>query len=150
MTLAEAYNFFERLKNEATKKTEIKIYTKFLHTLKELKIREFSTDEIQSIEAELDRLNLGSNPTNNKKYYTKTLTAFTNYLKEQHSLTSVGYYTNMGVSMGAAFGVVAGVIFGERFEKSMGLALGISLGMMIGIVIGRHMDSKALAEGKVY
>ena len=56
MTLQEAYNFFESLKTETTKKSEIKVYEKFLHILSELKIREFTTDEILSIERELDRL----------------------------------------------------------------------------------------------
>ena len=66
MTLQEAYDFFESLKNETTKKYEIKVYEKFLHILSKLKNRKFSKDEIQSIETELDRLNLESNPGNKK------------------------------------------------------------------------------------
>ena len=41
MTLQEAYNFFESLKIETTRKYEIKVYEKFLHILSELKIKEF-------------------------------------------------------------------------------------------------------------
>jgi len=149
MTIQEAYNFFESLKTETTKKSEIKIYEKFLHILTELKIREFSKDEIQSIEAELDRLNLESNLANNKKDLNKRLTAFKEYLKNKHSLITVGYYTGVGVSMGAAFGIVAGIVFGERFEKSLGLAVGISIGMLIGVIIGRSMDAKAKSEGRM-
>mgnify|MGYP000908100328 CR=1 FL=1 len=59
-TLQEAYNIFESFKTETTNKHEIKVYEKFLHILSKLKIREFSKDEIQSIETELDRLNLKS------------------------------------------------------------------------------------------
>ena len=33
MTLQEAYKFFEGLKTETTKKSEIKVYNKFLHIL---------------------------------------------------------------------------------------------------------------------
>jgi len=73
MTLQEAYNFFESLKIETTKKSEIKVYKKFLHILTELKIREFSKDEIQSIETELDSLNFESNQPNNKKHFNKVL-----------------------------------------------------------------------------
>ena len=58
MTLQQAYNFFESLKTETTKKYEIKVYEKFLHMLTELKIREFSKEDIQSIETELENLNL--------------------------------------------------------------------------------------------
>jgi len=149
MTLQEAANFFESLKNQTTKKSEIKIYKEFLHILAQLKTREFSNEEIKSIETELDRLNLESDLTNNKKHFNKILQAFKDYLKTRHSLITVGYYANIGVSMGAAFGVVAGVVFGERLVRSSGLAMGISIGMLIGLLIGRSMDSKALNEGKV-
>jgi len=149
MTLQEAYSLFESLKKETTKKSEIKIYEKFLHILSELKNREFSIDEIQSIESELDSLNFEPNRSNNKRDLNKRLKAFKEYLKNKHSLITVGYYTNVGVSMGAAFGIVAGVVFGERFEKSLGLALGISIGMLIGAIIGRSMDAKAKSEGRM-
>ena len=65
MTLQEAYNLFESLKTTTTKKYEIKVYEKFLHVLTELKNREFSKDEIHSIETELE--NLKSNPENRIK-----------------------------------------------------------------------------------
>ncbi len=149
MTLQEAYNFFESLKIETTKKSEIKIYEKFLHILSELKIREFSEDEIQSIETELDRLNLESNPENKKKYFKKALTKFEKYLKDTFSLTSKGYYAELGIALGMTWGVVAGILIGERFEKSLGISLGISIGMLIGIFVGRHMDSQAKAAGKM-
>lgn len=149
MTLQEAYNFFESLTTETSKKSEIKIYKNFLHILSQLKKREFSKDEMQSIEAELDHLNFESNPTNKKKYFSKILEAFKKYLKDSHSLITVGYYTNLGVSMGAAFGIVAGIVFGERFEKSLGLALGISIGMLIGMFIGQSKDAKVKVEGRM-
>jgi len=148
MTIQEAHTFFKSLKTETTKKPEIKVYEKFLHILTGLKTRTFSEDETQSIEKELENLNLKSNPENRKKYFNKSLSTFETYLKDIFSLTSKGYYTNIGVSFGAAFGVVLGVLIGERFEKSLGIALGISIGMLIGVFVGRHMDAKALAEGK--
>ncbi len=150
MTLQEAYNFFESLKIETTKKSEIKIYEKFLHILSELKIREFSEDEIQSIETELDRLNLESNPENKKKYFKKVLTKFEKYLKDTFSLTSKGYYAELGIALGMTWGVVAGILIGERFEKSLGISLGISIGMLIGIFVGRYIDSQAKAAGKMF
>jgi len=149
MTLKEAHNFFEGLKNETTKKAEIKVYEKFLHILSQLKIRAFSEEEIQSIETALDSLNLKSNPDNRKKYFKKALSTFEKYLKETFSLTSKGYYTELGVTLGSAFGVVLGVLIGERFEKSLGIALGISIGMFIGVIVGRHMDAQAKIAGKM-
>ncbi len=60
----------------------------FFIFLSELKNRDFSTDEIQSIEAELDSLNLESNPENRKKYFGKALYKLNDYLKNTFSLDS--------------------------------------------------------------
>ena len=149
MTLKNTLNIFESLKTETTKKSEIKIYEKFIYTLTELENREFSKEEIQSIETELDSLQLESNPVNGKKYFKKALTKFEKYLKGTFSLTSKGHYAELYGGLGILFGVVAGVLIGERFEKSLGISLGISIGMLIGIFVGRHMDSQAKAAGKM-
>jgi hypothetical protein len=149
MTLQEAYNFFESLKSETTKKYEIKVYEKFLHILSELKIREFSKDDIQSIETELNRLNLESNPGNRKKYYKKALSKFENYLKDTFSLTSKGHYTNLGVAYGSLLGSLVGVLISQYFERSLAISYGISFGMVIGLLVGRYMDSQAKVAGNV-
>jgi len=149
MTLQEAINFFESLKIETTKKSEIKIYEKFIHILTELQSREFSKDEIQSLETELNSLNLDSNPENRIKYIKKTLSKFEKYLKNTFSLTSKGYYTNIGLGLGTSFGILFGIVFLSGFERSLGIALGLSIGMLIGLIIGRSMDTKAISEGRV-
>ncbi|GGZ69587.1 hypothetical protein [Algibacter mikhailovii] len=149
MTLQEAHNFFKSIKTETTKTSEIKVYDKFLHILNELKNREFTTDEIQSIEVELKSLQFESNPENRKRFFKKALTKFENYLKDTFSLISKGHYTNLSVSLGILFGVVFGVLIGQRFEKSLGLSLGICLGMFIGAYIGRNKDAKAKAAGNI-
>ena len=150
MTLQEASNFIENSLRKTTQKSEMKIYEKFLYVINALRNRDFSNDEIQSIEAELSRLNLESKILKGKRPLKKTLEEFKDFLKDKYSLISKNYYTNIGVSMGAAFGVTVGVVFGERFEKSLGLALGISLGMLIGAYIGGKKDTKAMNEGRVY
>ena len=149
MTLQEAYNFFESLKTETTKKYEIKVYEKFLHILSELNNREFSQDEIQGIEAELDRLNLESNPGNRKKYFKKALSTFEKFLKDTFSLTTKRYYTELGIALGASFGILFGVVFLSSWERSMGISLGLIIGSGIGGAIGRSMDVKAKNEGRV-
>jgi len=150
MTLQEALNLFESLKNEATKKSEVKVYERFLHTLTELKSRQFSKDEIQSIETELDGLGLTSNPENKKAYFKKTLRKFEKYLKDTFSLTPKGYYTNMGMVLGSSFGLLFAIVFLSNWERSLGIALGLSIGMLIGLTIGRSMDAKAITEGRVF
>ncbi len=149
MTIQETYNFIESLKIDTTEKYKIKVYEELLHILSRLKIREFSKNEINSIETELDNLNLESNPENRKKHFNKLLKEFKDYLKEKYALIPAGYYTNICVTSGAAFGSVAGIIIGERFETSLGIALGIGIGMLIGVFIGRSMDAKAKIENRV-
>ena len=149
MTLQEAYNIFESLKTETTKKHEIKIYEKFLHILSQLKIREFSKDEIQSIESELGRLHLKSNPENRKKHFKKALTKFEIFLKNTFSLTSKGYYTNLYSGLGLSFGLLFGVVFLSSWERSLGISIGLIGGMLIGLIIGQSMDAKAKSERNV-
>lgn len=149
MTIQEAFNFLEGLKNKTISKSEIKIYENFLNLLIKLKDREFSQGEIESIETKLDSLNLESNLGSRKKVFAKLLKEFKNYLKEKHSLISKGYYTNIGITYGAAFGIVAGVIIGERFEKSLGLALGIGIGMLIGLFVGRSKVAKVNIKNRM-
>lgn len=149
MTLQEAYNFLESLKTETTNKSEIRVYEKFLHILSELKTREFTKDEIESIETELKKLNIKPDRANKKPHFIKLLKEFSEFLKGKFSLVTPKYYTKIGLSMGTAFGVVAGVLIGERLEKSLGIALGISLGMLIGLIIGSTMDVHAKTTGKM-
>ena len=149
MTLDDAYNFFESLKTETTKKSEIKVYEKFLHILSGLKIREFSKDEIQSIETELDSFNLASIPENRKKYFKKALSKFEKYLRDTFSLTTKRYYTELGIVLGASFGILFGVVFLSSWERSMGISLGLIIGSGIGGVIGRSIDSQAKSAGNI-
>ncbi len=148
MTLQEANDFFEGLINKSTEKSEIKTYEKFLHILTELKSRNFSTNDLQSIESELDRLGIESNPKNRKKYFDKALSNFEKYLKVTFSLTSKGYYTKIGAGLGTSFGIIFGIVFLTNFERSLGIALGLGVGMTIGLAIGRSMDNKAISEGR--
>jgi len=149
MTLKETSNFIESLKKDTTNNSEIKVYKELLYILYRLKIREFSKEEINSIETELEGFNLKSDPENKKAYFKKALNKFKKYLKDTFSLTSKGYYTNMGITLGSGFGVVAGIIIGERFEKSLGISVGISIGMLIGLFVGRSMDAKAKNENRM-
>ena len=149
MTLQEAYNFFESLATETTKKSEIKVYDKFVYTLSELKSRKFTKDEIQSIETELENFNLKSNRENNIKFFKKALSKFETFLKDTFSLTSKGYYTRLGGGLGLSFGILFGVVFLSNWERSLGISMGLTFGMLIGLIIGRSMDAKALSEGRV-
>ena len=149
MTLQEAYKFIESLKTESTKKSEIKVYEKFLHVLSGLKTRTFSEDEHQSIETELDRLNLKSNPTNRKKYFKKALSIFEKYVKDTFSLITAGYYTKLYGGLGLSFGLLFGVVFLSSWERSLGISMGLIGGMVVGSIIGRNKDSQVEAAGNI-
>lgn len=149
MKIQEAYHFFENLKNESNQRSRIKIYDQFLYILKQLQQREISTIDIQSIESELDSLNLNSNLTVNKRQLKKTLESFKSYLKENHSLTIIGHFEGVGQSMGVLFGVVLGVVIDGFFERSLGLTVGICVGLLVGTFVGKRLDSDAVAAGNV-
>lgn len=149
MTLNKAYYFFKVLISETSKKSEINIYKDFTSILNSLENREFSKEELDTIEVKLTSLNLKSNAQNRKKFFKKVLKEFKAFLNKTFSLVSKNYYTNLNISLGAGFGIILGIIVGERFEKSLGIALGIGVGMLIGAFIGRLKDAKALSEGRV-
>jgi hypothetical protein len=149
MTLKTALNFFESLKTETTKKSEIKIYNQFIDILKKLEKREFTTDQIHAIELELDSLNLKSNPENRKKFFKNALNKFENYLKDGFSLTSKGHYTTFYGGLGLVFGLLFGVAILSSLERSLGISLGLIGGMVIGSIMGRSKDAQVKAAGNI-
>ena len=75
MTLQNAVNHFKNLEAKTTKKSEIKIYQKFIQLLYSLGNSALSESEIQSIEKQLDGLDLNSTSTKNKNYFLRTVIA---------------------------------------------------------------------------
>jgi hypothetical protein len=145
MTITKAHSIFEKLVSKTTKKSELKVYTKFLHILSKLQSRNFSEEEIQAIEKELDSLALESNPRSSKRQYTKALSKFETYLKDTFSLTTAGYYTGLGMALGMCFGVAGGSLI----DRTIGTSSGLALGMLIGLCIGHYMDSQAKIAGNM-
>jgi len=149
MTLNTASEILERLESESIKKPESTVYIKFLQILNKLKLREFSKDEIESIETALDHLNLESNPENRKKYFQKSLSKFETYLMDTFSLTSKGYYTNRYGALGLSFGLLFGVAILSNLERSLGITIGLIGGMVVGSMIGRNKDAQVKAAGNM-
>lgn len=149
MTLQEVIIFFESLNTETTKKSDIKVYEEFVHLLAGLKSREFSKDEIQSIETELETLNFKSNREKDIRFFKKALSKFQEFLRDTFSLISKRYYTNIGLGLGSSFGILFGIVVLSSLERSLSIALGLSVGMFVGLIIGRTMDTRAISEGRV-
>jgi hypothetical protein len=148
MTLQESYNLFESLKTDTINKSEIKIYEKFQHLLSQLKTRNFSKEEVNILETELDSFNLNSNPENRKKFFKSALNKFETFLKDTFSLTSKGYYTKLYGGLGLSFGLLFGIVFLSSWERSLSISLGLIIGMVIGAIIGQSKDTKAKSESR--
>ncbi|MBK8555641.1 MAG: hypothetical protein IPL65_07660 [Lewinellaceae bacterium] len=141
MKLHAATDLFKRLSIETDRKSEIKIYERFIGLISNLEERRFTHEELQAIEKKLDELDLKSNPENRIKYFRNRLNELKKYLRDNFSLISEGYYTGIGISLGVAFGAAFGSVF------KMGV--GVALGMMIGLVIGAYMDEEAKKQNRV-
>jgi len=145
MKLKGAFDLLESLLSKTVKKSEINIYTSFIAILTDLKNRNLSPKELDSIEKELDHLKPAINSDNKKKHIRKVLNSFKKFLKERLSLVTEGYYTTIGMGLGMSFGVA----IGTAINIPIGLAIGISIGMVIGMAIGKNLDLKAEKENRV-
>tara|TARA_B110000208_G_C11430444_1_gene306874 strand:- start:57 stop:536 length:480 start_codon:yes stop_codon:yes gene_type:complete len=140
MKIKETLNFFLNLKNDSVEKSEIKVYDKYIGILSDLKNRDLTQNQIQSIESELEVLNLNIESDNRKKHFTKKLTEFEKFLKDKLSLIPEGHY----MSYGMIFGMLAGALL----QFYIGI-YSLIAGMLIGMVIGAIMDSEARKQGRV-
>ncbi|WP_298313393.1 hypothetical protein [uncultured Aquimarina sp.] len=153
MTINEASKFFKNLVTETDKKSELRVYKKFITILSQLENRDLSDQKLLAVEDKLEAFDVDVERENRKKYYSKRLTEFTNYIKKELSLISEGYYLaicmSIGMSVGMSLGMTFGVVFGGSNGLIYGMSLGMTTGMSIGLAIGAAMDAKAKKEGKV-
>jgi len=149
MKLENALHIFTDLKNQSVKKSEIKIYNQFITLITGLIKRDLSRNELQSIELELDGLELNTIQTKKLRFYRKGLIKFETFLKEKLTLVSTQHYTKLYGGLGMSFGILFGIVILSNFEQSLSISLGILIGMVVGASIGRSMDAKAKIEGRV-
>ncbi len=148
MEIKETLTFFLNLKTNSVEKPEIKIYDKYIGILSDLKSRDLTQTQIQSIESELETLNLKAESDNRKKYLSQKLSEFKKFLKDKLNLVSEGYYAGVGTGIG----IVLGSIFSMLFNSALGtysMLIGIIGGMLLGAVLGGIRDSKAKKQGRV-
>lgn len=144
MNIIEASVFFEKLLKETDSKREQKVCKNFIAILANLKTRNFTAEELLSIEQKLKTLNLNSSPKNRRAFFRKKLNVFKEYLQAEFSLITEGYYTTLGMGMGMCFGVAIGSSLGVS-----GTSTGIAIGMAIGLAIGRVKDLEAEKQNRV-
>ncbi len=145
MKIKEAADFFKGLISGTKKKSEIRVYEKFIGILSSLKNKDLTEGQLQSIENKLDTLQLNKETGTSKKYTKKQLGNFEKYLKKEFSFIMEGYYTALGMS----FGLALGTALGTMADRTLGIAYGTSFGMMIGLFIGVFMDAEAKKQGRV-
>ncbi len=146
MTINNATKLFESLKSQTEKKSELKIYKEFVEILMALENRDMTEIELESIETALNKLELKVHNENNRKFFRRKLRKFKEYLKEEFSLITKGYYATMGTGIGMTFGLAIGT---SIFGVDSGVTIGMMFGMFFGFIIGRYMDSEAKKENRV-
>lgn len=152
MTITNALNLFQKLAEQTTNKTESKVYKGFITVLTSLQNRQFSEEDLMAIEQKLDTLNLASNPSNKRKYYSAKYNEFTTFLNKTFSLVTEGHYMRTGMIYGMIFGPGLGLTFGTIFGPigiSIGLSIGMGMGMAMGIAFGSVKDAEAKKQGNV-
>ncbi len=153
MTINETIDFFKRLVIETDKKSEIRVYKKFIAVLSDLVNNNLSEIQIQSIEKKLEDLQLNVNQENRKKYFNKKYNELLKFLKDEFSLISEGYYTGIGMIFGMIFGnslgLTIGIIIGEGNGIAIGLSMGTGIGMTLGMLFGVTKDAEAKKQGRV-
>jgi hypothetical protein len=154
MRITEAIKIFETLISRTDKKRDLKIYQSFITILTELKSRNFTQDQQQLIEKELEGFDLNRSEQYQRKYFKKNLERFKGHLKEVFALIPEGHYASLGIGIGMTFGVCLGISFGSVLGLpdggSGGSSLGMLAGMFIGLLIGRAKDAEAKKQGNVY
>ncbi|MFT5280130.1 MAG: hypothetical protein ACI9P8_001770 [Bacteroidia bacterium] len=145
MKISLALNHFQVLVSKADNKRERKVLKKFVGVLAGLKDRNLTEKQVLSIEKKMDDLNLNSSLAITRRKLGKKLTTFVNYLKDQLSLVTRGYYTALGLT----FGVALGLCLVPTLERQMGISINMGLGMILGLIVGQYLDKKAEKENRV-
>ena len=146
MTIQNAIELLNDSIKKSTKKSEIKIYNKFIGILSNLKKREFSPIQIKLIESELEDYFNIKDVTNKRKHFKQILNQFINYLSNEFSLVLEGHYTSLGVGLGICFGLAFGSIFFNEPSKG---SIGMCIGMCVGILVGKYLDGEAEKQNQV-
>ncbi len=153
MNIQEATELLNSLLSQTDKKSEKKVYTCFIRTLSSLTEKDLTESQSLLINEKLAALNLMVPTENRKKHYSKKLSEFKEFLKNEFSFTTEKYYTEIGmaygISVGTAIGLSLGVAIDPVLGTSLGLSIGIGIGMVFGMMYGARQDADAKRHGTV-
>ena len=145
MKISDAINHFQVLANKTDNRRHRKVCDKFVGILSDLKNHDLTDEQVLLIEKKVEELNLTGGTENTTRTLNKNLRIFINYLKQQLSLVTKGYYTALGLT----FGVALGVALAPTLERQLGIPISMGIGMLIGVAVGKYLDNKAEKENRV-
>jgi hypothetical protein len=98
MKITETITFLENAKKRTNKKSQKNHNETFIAILTDLKTKELDEEQFQTIEKELDKLQLSSKLP--LKQLKRNFSKLQKFLKVKFSLTEEGYFTSLGIALG--------------------------------------------------
>jgi len=97
--------FFKRLLSKTTKNSEIRIFNRFISILTNLKNKDLTPAQLNSIEAYIHYLELEKIPSFSNELFKQKLNKFRKHLKTKLRFVPHSFYTTLGVSFAIPFGI---------------------------------------------
>jgi hypothetical protein len=152
MKINDAYKILKGRLAQSDQKSLNKIYQELLGALNNLKERDLSADERQSIETSLDSLRLQDADGISIGELRGRKNRFLKDTRKALSLISEDHYMALGLAFGVAFGgLISSVLqgFAGIPEGTSGTGVGVGLGLVAGYLIGNYLDIEARKQNRV-
>ncbi|MFP2996964.1 hypothetical protein ABN763_13690 [Spongiivirga sp. MCCC 1A20706] len=149
MTIEKAIETFDNLKNNTSRKVEIKIFRDFQTILSNLLERNLTNKQLEKVESQLEKIDFSPHKKSTARHFSIQLSNFKTFLKSELSLITKGYYVGIGLAIGMSLGMSIGIGFMSLIGISLSMIGGMIVGMIIGMAIGQTMDKKAEDENRV-
>lgn len=122
----------------------------FSALIDELRKRQLSEKEVETINAEIQNINsISVSEKDFAKALTKSQSNVLKVIEKESKLVVKNHYRNLWLVLGmSTFGVPLGVAFGISIGNLGLLGLGLPIGMAIGVGFGTTLDAKAAKEGR--
>jgi hypothetical protein len=149
MKIQHARKTIEDLLAESHQEPEKKAYVQLLAVLSDLSGRDLSLDQLEPVEAALDRL---FPEKRDVKALKRNSRQFMKSVRTSLSLLPEGHYTALGLAFGVALGASLGSALHGFTAISMGTSatgLGVGIGLIVGYLIGLFLDVAAVKQNRV-
>jgi hypothetical protein len=152
MKINDAYKTLEGRLTQSDQKSRKKIYEQLLGALNNLKERDLSADERESVEESLDRLQLHDTDGMSVRELRSRKNGFLKDTRKALSLIPEGHYMALGLAFGVAFGgLISSILqgFAGIPEGTSGTGVGVGFGLVAGYLIGNYLDTEARKRNRV-